>query len=260
MLNINANIVGRLMKYGIPTPPGPVGNFFSLKVEVDDETVYTKNMSAHTIASLVKEESVAELNPQSVLHDLGGVVATESMDESVVDLNPQTVSHELSGVIADEDMAMYSEGEVTWAWDRDLEDFAQSTFSSNPFTMGWRFTVAADMTVKKLRHFARVSRDIKMHVWNSGGSQLGSVTFACTANEWSEGTLETPIDLTNGNTYTVSYNYVGNDGIHYSSNAVGTIDGSIDNLTMGRYYKAGHDEFPDTAYTQYFAVDFGFTA
>ena len=83
MLNINANIVGRLMKYGIPTPPAPKGNFLGLSVELDDEVVITKNMFAHTVSSLTRESDAIDLNTQTVGIDLDGVIADESLDTDV---------------------------------------------------------------------------------------------------------------------------------------------------------------------------------
>ena len=104
MLNINANIVGRLMKYGIPTPPAPKGNLLGLSVELDDEVVITKNMFAHTVSVLTRESDAIDLNTQTVNYALDGVIATDSMDADNIDLSTQTVCIDLNGVIADESL------------------------------------------------------------------------------------------------------------------------------------------------------------
>ncbi len=79
---------------------------------------------------------------------------------------------------------------------------------TNPVEMGVKFQTSVPGTVTAIR-FYKGAKNIGTHtgnLWSSAGKSLGNVTFANeTASGWQQAKLATPVSLTPGMTYTVSY-------------------------------------------------------
>jgi hypothetical protein len=79
---------------------------------------------------------------------------------------------------------------------------------SSSVNLGMRFTPSVDGAVSAIR-FYKASTNTGTHIgtlWTTTGEQLASVTFTDeTASGWQQATLDTPVDLTAGTAYVVSY-------------------------------------------------------
>ncbi|WP_035880767.1 DUF4082 domain-containing protein, partial [Cryobacterium sp. MLB-32] len=88
------------------------------------------------------------------------------------------------------------------------------------------------------------------HLWTSGGTQLASVTFTGeTATGWQTATLATPIALTAGTTYVVSYfapqgHYSYTSPYFTSTKTSGPLSASTAN---GRYFYGASGGFPTSS-------------
>ncbi len=104
---------------------------------------------------------------------------------------------------------------------------ATSTSDPNSYELGTKFETTVDGAITALRYYrgAEDSGDTDtrtLNLWDSAGNKLGSVTVVSDPGEsgWQTGTLATPIDITAGETYVVSYgteqNYVYSSGFFAS--------------------------------------------
>ncbi|SEB56722.1 Ig-like domain-containing protein [Nocardioides exalbidus] len=133
--------------------------------------------------------------------------------------------------------------------------------------IGMKFTPSVDGTVTAVR-FYKGAGNTGTHVgsiWSPGGTRLGQVTFSGeTATGWQTATLATPVALTAGNTYTVSY-YAPNGrysftGAYFASpRTVGPLTAPGGGNGVYRYGAGGG--FPSSSWnsTNYF-VDVAFAA
>ncbi|MDB5179624.1 MAG: PHG11b 33 [Candidatus Saccharibacteria bacterium] len=111
---------------------------------------------------------------------------------------------------------------VMSAWDTKLQLGVGSTIFSDEtplnentptdtssLELGLTFTAGASGTVTAIRYYKGVGASTASkdgHLWSSGGTLLASVTFVNeTASGWQTQYLSTPVTLTNGSNYIVSY-------------------------------------------------------
>ena len=112
---------------------------------------------------------------------------------------------------------------------------------------GWSFTLSANRNVTHLSIYPRNSGTYKLQLWaHTGSTLLGSVTDACTALTWNHLALASPIALTAGATYVVSYNYTGGTGYHRRAAPAATEFHPEVTFVAGRLATA-HDTYPGTA-------------
>lgn len=108
--------------------------------------------------------------------------------------------------------------------------FTLWTDDTNAVEVGLRFTATTGGTVSAVR-FYKNSRNIGTHVghlWNSSGALLGSVTFTGeTPSGWQQANLSTPVTLSAGQTYVVSYScggsYAADTNYFYSGRSIGSL-------------------------------------
>jgi hypothetical protein len=122
--------------------------------------------------------------------------------------------------------------------------------------LGMKFTADVNGTVTAIRFYKGPSNTGTHtgHLWNSSGGLLASVTFSNeTASGWQQATLSTPVSITAGTIYVVSYHT--NVG-HYSADS-GYFNSSVDNpplhgvatSTSGNgVYAYGASQFPTQTY------------
>ena len=130
--------------------------------------------------------------------------------------------------------------------------------------LGMRFSPQVDGTVTAIR-FYKAPTNTGTHVgslWSSTGLELASVTFTNeTASGWQVANLSTPVPVTAGTTYVVSYlapngRYSANGSFFNQPYSSGPLQG-----LMGLYRYAATSEFPTASYlsTNYW-VDVVFNA
>ncbi len=129
-----------------------------------------------------------------------------------------TVSVQLSGVVSTDGAALPSR---SWSFTTSSTDpgTQQSLFSnqlpataavdeSSPVELGTRFTPSRDGQVSALRFFKGAGNG-GTHVgtlWSDSGAKLASVTFTGESpSGWQTAKLSTPVDVTGGTSYVVSY-------------------------------------------------------
>jgi hypothetical protein len=133
--------------------------------------------------------------------------------------------------------------------------------------LGTRFTPSQNGTVTAVR-FYKGAGNTGTHVgslWDAGGGRLGQVTFSDeTATGWQTATFATPIAVTAGTTYVVSYyapvgRYAASPGYFATARTVGPLTAPSGNNGVYRYGAGGG--FPAGSYnsTNYF-VDVVFRA
>jgi hypothetical protein len=138
---------------------------------------------------------------------------------------------------------------------------------TSPIELGTRFTPSQDGTVTAVR-FYKGAGNTGTHVgslWTAGGSRLGQVTFSNeTATGWQTATFATPIAVTAGTTYVVSYyapvgRYAASPGYFATPRTVGPLTAPSGSNGVYRYGAGGG--FPAGSYnsTNYF-VDVVFRA
>jgi hypothetical protein len=138
---------------------------------------------------------------------------------------------------------------------------------TSPIELGTRFTPSQDGTVTAVR-FYKGAGNTGTHVgslWTAGGSRLGQVTFSDeTATGWQTATFATPIAVTAGTTYVVSYyapvgRYAAAPGYFATPRTVGPLTAPSGSNGVYRYGAGGG--FPAGSYnsTNYF-VDVVFRA
>ncbi len=89
---------------------------------------------------------------------------------------------------------------------------APASFSSGTYELGMKFTSDTSTQVSRLRFYKTPSASGShvAHLWSSAGALLATAPFTAeTASGWQEVTLATPIAITAGTTYVVSYSSTG---------------------------------------------------
>jgi Ca2+-binding RTX toxin-like protein len=125
------------------------------------------------------------------------------------------------------------------------------------YELGMRFRATVDGEISALKYFRGTGdagdTDVRtMTLWSPTGSKLGTVTITATAgmDGWQVGTLSSPIKITAGQTYTVSYstarNYAFTEG--YFSSQKTSADGMIVALANGGVFNATPGALPGTAW------------
>lgn len=117
------------------------------------------------------------------------------------------------------------------------------------FEQGFEFSSSVNGQITHIRYWKHADEPAGNHVgriWNSSGQQVASVAFTCeTASGWQEAQLATPLQITAGVRYRVSYNL---------STVVAKTFGTFDNgpITRGPltgwagYFSAGAGQYPAT--------------
>ncbi len=188
-----------------------------------------------------------------------------------------TVSVQLSGVVSTDGATLPAR---SWSFTTSSTDpgTQQSLFSnqvpttaavdeSSPVELGTRFTPSRDGQVSALRFFKGTGNG-GTHVgtlWSDSGAKLASVTFTGeTPSGWQTAKLSTPVNVTGGTSYVVSY--LAPQG-HYATTPhlfdAALVNGDLTGPggTNGRYLYGAAGGFPTYSYgsTAYF-VDVVFTA
>ncbi len=142
-----------------------------------------------------------------------------------------------------------------------------SANDSSSIELGTVFSPAVDGQVTSIR-FYKGAGNTGTHtgsIWSATGTKLAGVTFTGeTASGWQNATLSTPLAVTAGQTYVVSYlapngHYAATSGFFSSPWTRGDLTAPSGN--NGRYLYGTGGGFPTNSYnsTNYF-VDIGFTA
>jgi hypothetical protein len=127
---------------------------------------------------------------------------------------------------------------------------------AGPIELGTAFTPSSDGTVTAVR-FYKGSGNTGVHtgsVWTSAGQRLGTVTFADeTGSGWQTAKLASPLALTAGETYVVSYyaprgHYSGTPGFFSSAWTVGPLTAGT--TSNGRFSYADGGGFPTGSWNQ----------
>jgi hypothetical protein len=127
---------------------------------------------------------------------------------------------------------------------------------AGPIELGTAFTPSSDGTVTAVR-FYKGSGNTGVHtgsVWSSSGQRLGTVTFADeTGSGWQTARLASPVALTAGETYVVSYyaprgHYSGTPGFFNSAWTVGPLTAGT--TSNGRFSYADGGGFPTGSWNQ----------
>jgi Domain of unknown function (DUF4082)/Bacterial Ig domain/Cadherin-like domain len=124
--------------------------------------------------------------------------------------------------------------------------------ADNSVEVGVKFTSATNGVITAIR-FYKGPTNTGTHVgdlWSSTGTLLASATFSNeTASGWQQVNLSTPVKVTAGTTYVVSYHTNGNyaDTAYYFDNYTGTTNGSLTaagDATNGVWAYGGGSVFP----------------
>jgi hypothetical protein len=98
-------------------------------------------------------------------------------------------------------------------------NFVSGNSDATNYELGTKFTASQVGTITALQYFRGAvdadDTDVRtLNLWSGGGVNLGSVTVTSApgASGWQIGTLASPITITAGPTYIVSYGYVYNNG------------------------------------------------
>ncbi|QEW23412.1 Cadherin domain protein (plasmid) [Paracoccaceae bacterium] len=148
---------------------------------------------------------------------------------------------------------------------------ATETADTSDYELGTRFTATASGEVEILRYWrgAADAADTDMrtlNLWSATGALLGSVTVTSAPGQsgWQIGTLTAPVQITAGQTYTVSYGTTQNYAIslNYFDTPHSGPDGTLSSPTSaGVYATAGPGAFPTFSYANSnYWVDVGFVA
>ena len=107
---------------------------------------------------------------------------------------------------------------------------------SGTYTLGYAFTPATNLSVTHVRSYSGT----KVSVWNNTGTLLASQNVSGSAGTWTETPLASPLALTAGTTYRVSFFTAG--GSFYNSSSVPATfpHGTI----VSGYYYSTADSFP----------------
>ncbi|HPI48149.1 MAG TPA: DUF4082 domain-containing protein, partial [Hyphomonadaceae bacterium] len=97
--------------------------------------------------------------------------------------------------------------------------FESGATDSTNYELGTKFTATQAGQITALQYYRGAAdaddTDVRaLSLWNSSGVKIGTVTVtsAAGATGWQVGTLTSPISIVAGQTYTVSYSYVFNNG------------------------------------------------
>jgi hypothetical protein len=138
-----------------------------------------------------------------------------------------------------------------------LGDVVPETTSADdgaPIELGMAFTPSRNGTIKQIRFFKGAGNN-GTHtgsIWSVGGSRLATVTFTDeTASGWQTATLPTPLEVTAGTTYVVSYfapqgHYAVTPGFFTNPLTKGDLTAPASN--NGRYLYASGGGFPGYTY------------
>ena len=209
--------------------------------------------------------------------------ATLSTDGRTLSFNPTSglaadtdYTATVSGVVSTEGAALPTQ---TWSFRTepatiggvslfaDLTPVTASVADNGPVELGTAFTPSVDGTVTKVR-FYKGSGNTGTHtgsVWSASGARLGTATFAGeTSSGWQSATLTTPVAVTAGQTYVVSYfapngHYSATGGFFGSTYTSGPLSAPGGN--NGRYLYSSGGGLPTSSWnaTNYF-VDVVFRA
>ncbi|MEV8182561.1 DUF4082 domain-containing protein, partial [Specibacter sp. NPDC078692] len=147
-----------------------------------------------------------------------------------------------------------------------VPDTASNTDDSAAIELGVAFTPSVAGSVTAIRFF-KGAGNTGAHtgsIWNAAGVRLATVAFTGeTASGWQSATLTTPLQLTAGTTYTVSYfapngNYSSTSAFFATPFSHGPL--SVDAGSNGRYFYGSSGGMPSNSWnaTNYF-VDLVFT-
>ncbi|MDR7252406.1 hypothetical protein J2X46_001382 [Nocardioides sp. BE266] len=158
-------------------------------------------------------------------------------------------------------------GTRTWTFrTRDAETLSNQTLLGDvvpdtaaaddgaPIELGMAFTPSRNGTVKQIRFFKGAGNN-GTHtgsIWSAAGSRLAQVTFTNeTASGWQTATLATPLQVTAGTTYVVSYfapqgHYSVTSGFFSSALTKGDLSAPASN--NGRYLYASAGGYPGYTY------------
>ena len=141
-----------------------------------------------------------------------------------------------------------------------------STSDTDPVEVGVRFTPSVNGTATSVRFYKGPGNGGKHvgHLWSSTGQLLGTATFAGeTASGWQSAQLASPVALTAGTTYVVSYfvpqgRYSYTSGYFSSPKTTGPLTAPA--TENGRFAYGATGGFPNRSYgTPNYFVDVGFT-
>jgi uncharacterized repeat protein (TIGR01451 family) len=111
--------------------------------------------------------------------------------------------------------------------------------SSGVFTLGYAFTPNENLTVTQVRSYA----GLKVSIWNTNGTLLASQHVSGVLGSWTDTPLASPLVLTAGTTYRVSFYVDGN--YYYRTDRPATFPhGTIES----GYYYSTSDSFPNIFY------------
>ncbi len=117
-----------------------------------------------------------------------------------------------------------------------LGNLAASSTSSGTYTLGFAFTPNTNILVTHVRSYSGT----KVSIWLTNGTLLATQNVTSVPNTWVETPLATPLALSAGTTYIVSF-YTAGGTYYYRSDRTNSFpDGSLVNA----YYYAGVDGFP----------------
>ena len=141
-----------------------------------------------------------------------------------------------------------------------------STSDTDPVEVGVRFTPSVNGTASSVRFYKGPGNGGKHvgHLWSSTGQLLGTATFAGeNASGWQSAQLASPVALTAGTTYVVSYfvpqgRYSYTSGYFSSPKTTGPLTAPA--TENGRFAYGATGGFPNRSYgTPNYFVDVGFT-
>ena len=155
--------------------------------------------------------------------------------------------------------------------------FESGTTDAVNYELGTRFTASQAGQITALQYYRGAAdaddTDVRaLSLWNSSGVKIGTVTVtsAAGATGWQVGTLSSPISIVAGQTYTVSYSYVFNNGqgavesyantSSYHTTTRSSADGLLTAPVNAGVYVEGTGLFPSSSWnaSSYF-VDVLFT-
>ncbi len=115
-----------------------------------------------------------------------------------------------------------------------------SNGSSYDYTMGFRFTANADITITKVKAYQDT---MKVTIWDDSGVILATVDPATSASGWTAHSLSSPLALTSGQTYRIAA-----FTNPYHSTSMSNVTSSPDITVLECRYSSG-DNFPTSQNT-----------
>lgn len=141
--------------------------------------------------------------------------------------------------------------------------FPPSAASDAAYELGTRFNVSIAGQITALRFYRASGGPLSVtgRLWNTGGTQLASATYSVSGTGWQEAAI-TPVDVTPGNDYVVSYNVGAGESYAYephyfdTAKTSGYITGvEGDGATPNGVFNTTPGAYPSTQFnaTLYFA-------